>query len=272
MLVDFSGSPHGGKTKLLPEAYKQTQITPVGIVDHSIVGSGLGAYYYFRDLTGSESTFINNLDGELWQLMPCDRRADAQVDGNLFTLDGLLCGLLSIEHADNGDPDNFAFTRAQLDSDIWLHDKLARRFNWPRRRCSAPTGDGARGLGFHSMWLDTRYMRPDRTQPWTTAAGKTCPGRPVRVRQWETILLPAFINGTPTQEDPMAAFTEADIRRFVQEETRRELKPIYQLLGYGDSRTDRPDEPADTHPYNLQAVSAKLDKLLAAQAPPEPAP
>jgi hypothetical protein len=28
---------------------------------------------------------------------------------------------------------------------------------------------------------------------WTPVAGKTCPGKPVRVRQWEQILLPAFL-------------------------------------------------------------------------------
>src|SRR5215207_9118264 len=130
MLLDLSGAPHGGKIKLLPEAFSQSTITPVGVVDHTIVGSGAGAFAFFHDDTGAEATFINNLDGELWELMPLDRVADARVAGNSFMLDGKRCGLLSIEHADNGDPDHFGFTQAQIESSIWLHNRLAEIFDW----------------------------------------------------------------------------------------------------------------------------------------------
>jgi hypothetical protein len=38
-LISFSGSPHGGDHKLLPEWNSQPRITPTTIIDHSIVGS-----------------------------------------------------------------------------------------------------------------------------------------------------------------------------------------------------------------------------------------
>lgn len=215
MLLDFSGAPHGGKIKLLPEALSQSTITPVGVVDHTIVGSGEQGFAFFKDSSGNEATFINNLDGELWELMPLDRLADAQVEGNLFMLDGKQCGLLSIEHGDNGDPDNFGFTQAQIESDIWLHNRLAEIFGWPRRKITAPTGEGARGLGYHSMWLDTPFEHHDHTTPWTQVAGKTCPGHPARVTQWNEILLPAFLHGGGGDWFDMA--TENDLKNAIRE-------------------------------------------------------
>jgi hypothetical protein len=43
-LISFAGSPYGGSHKLLPEWRSQPNITPVLIIDHSIVGSALGAW------------------------------------------------------------------------------------------------------------------------------------------------------------------------------------------------------------------------------------
>jgi N-acetylmuramoyl-L-alanine amidase len=156
-------------------------MTPTTIIDHSIVGSALGAWYYFRDRTGVESHFIvrgapsGSEDGRIWQLMDMGRRADANLNANAFAI--------SIETEDNGDPDHFPWSRAQLESLRWLHAKLrAVHPTIPRRRCRSTSGGG---LGHHSMW--------GAPSPWTPVAGKTCPGRPVRVRQWEQILLPAFL-------------------------------------------------------------------------------
>lgn len=101
-LISFAGSPHGGDHKLLPEWNSQPRITPTTIIDHSIVGSALGAWYYFRDQTGLESHFIvrgapsGSQDGRIWQLMDTGRRADANFHANAFAI--------SIETEDNGDP------------------------------------------------------------------------------------------------------------------------------------------------------------------------
>jgi hypothetical protein len=187
-LLDFRGSPHGGSHRLLPEWNSQPRITPTLIIDHSQVGSSLGTYYYFRDQTGIESHFSvrgrrsGGQDGHIWQFMNTDRAADANLQANRFP-NGT--GAISIETEDNGDPDREPWSARQLASLKWLHDKLVGVHpTIPRRRASAPTGSGARGLGYHTMF--------GAPSPWTPV-GKTCPGRPVRVRQWERQLLPAFL-------------------------------------------------------------------------------
>jgi hypothetical protein len=159
-LISFRGSPHGGSHKLLPEWNRQPRMTPTTIIDHSIVGSALGAWYYFRDQTGVESHFIvrgapsGSEDGRIWQLMDTGRRADANLNANAFAI--------SIETEDNGDPDHFPWSRAQLESLRWLHAKLrAVHPTIPRRRCRSPSGGG---LGHHSMW--------GAPSPWTPVAGK----------------------------------------------------------------------------------------------------
>jgi N-acetylmuramoyl-L-alanine amidase len=159
-LISFTGSPHGGSHKLLPEWNRQPRITPTTIIDHSIVGSALGAWYYFRDTTGIESHFIvrgarsGSADGHIWQLMDTGRQADANLNANAFAI--------SIETEDNGDPDDFPWSRAQLASLRWLHAKLrAVHSTIPRRRCPSPRGGG---LGYHTMW--------GAPSAWTPVPGK----------------------------------------------------------------------------------------------------
>jgi hypothetical protein len=211
-LISFTGAPHGGSHKLLPEWNRQPRITPTTIIDHSIVGSALGAWHYFRDKTGIESHFIvrgapsGSADGHIWQLMDTGRQADANLNANAFAI--------SIETEDNGDPDDFPWSLAQLASLRWLHAKLrAVHPTIPRRRCPSPHGGG---LGYHSMW--------GAPSAWTPVAGKTCPGKPVRVRQWEQILLPAFISGTTEEEFIVAT----------REELRSELMHMCKVLTQGE--------------------------------------
>jgi N-acetylmuramoyl-L-alanine amidase len=159
-LISFAGSPHGGSHKLLPEWRSQPRITPVLIIDHSIVGSAIGAWWYFHDSTGIESHFIirgrrsGSADGHIWQLMDTDRRADANHQANNKAI--------SIETEDDGDPDTQPWTTAQLQSLIWLHNKLARLYPRIRRR-EATDCDGP-GLGYHS--------RLGAPSCWTPVAGK----------------------------------------------------------------------------------------------------
>lgn len=226
-LLSFEGSPHGGALKLLPEWDKQPRIKPVGIVSHTIVGSGLGAYYYFRDLTGTESTFIIFMSGVIWQLMDTERTADAQVAGNYFMVGGQPCGLLSIEHEDDGTPADTPFTAAQVASNIWLHNKLARVHGIARRKCTSPTGPGAAGAGYHSMWgFNTSTNKT--INPWTTAAGKGCPDPP-RIRQWNEQILPAFVSGTIPQEDTLSAAEVDQIVKAINSHT----DDVYRLSTLG---------------------------------------
>lgn len=195
-LLDFRGSPHGGSHRLLPEWNSQARITPVLIIDHSQVGSSLGTYFYFRDQTGIESHFSvrgrrsGAQDGHIWQFMNTDRMAEANRQANRFP-NGT--GAISIETEDDGDPDHQPWTRRQLASLKWLHDKLVRTHpTIPRRRATSATGPGAKGLGYHTMF--------GAPSPWTPAS-KTCPGRPVRVGQWQRELLPAFLRAEPEEDD-----------------------------------------------------------------------
>lgn len=193
--LSFDGSPHGGKHKKLPEADSQPHITPTTIIDHSIVGSAAGAWFMFRDSTGIESHFIIDLNGEIWQLMDTGRQADANLNANSFGI--------SIETADNGNPNDFPWTNAQLASLKWLHNKLrAVHPTIPRKECMSSFGGG---LGFHSKFP------PGTANPWSPVM-KTCPGKPARMAQWEDILLPAFVSGT-VEEDDMAL--DADDKKWL---------------------------------------------------------
>jgi hypothetical protein len=192
-LLSFEGSPHGGSQRHLPEWQSQPRITPTTIIDHSIVGSAEGAWLMFRDRSVLESHFIVDLDGHIWQLMDTGRQADANLNANRFAL--------SIETADNGDPDNFKWTGAQLESLAWLHNKLvAVHPSIPRRLCPSEAGGG---LGHHTL-----FGAPSE---WTPVA-KSCPGT-VRKRQWREVLLPAFLAGQDLQEDDMP-YTETQLIEF----------------------------------------------------------
>jgi hypothetical protein len=179
-LLSFSGAPHGGSHKLLPEWRSQPRMSPVLILDHSIVGSAIGAWWYFHDSTGIEAHFIvrgrrsGSRDGHIWQLMDTDRQADANLGANDKAI--------SIETEDDGDPDNQPWTAAQLDSLKWLHNKLVSIYPRIRRR-EATDCDGP-GLGYHS--------KLGAPSCWTPVPGKllsmdTLIPTPVGLRRLEDI-------------------------------------------------------------------------------------
>jgi hypothetical protein len=192
-LLDFAGAPHGGVQRLLPEWNTQPVIRPLGIIDHSQVGSTDGTFLLFRDRSGLESHFSvrgrrsATRNGLIEQFSSIDRQADANLQANRFTVDGVACGYLSIETEDDGDPDTQPWTREQLDSLVWLHERLATIRPSIRRREATSCFGG--GLGYH-----TKLGAPSC---WTPVA-KTCPGG-VRKIQWEATLLPVFLQ--PTQPE-----------------------------------------------------------------------
>jgi len=207
-LLSFEGSPHGGLHKLLPEWNTQPRIVPDIIIDHSIVGSASGAWFMFRDRSNLESHFIVPKTGVIWQLMDTEREADANLLANS-------AGAVSIETEDNGHPDTDEWTKEQLESLIWLHDKLARVHGIQRVRCPITNVASLwKGLGYHIM--------QGSPGPWTPST-KTCPGKPARIRQWEDILLPAFITGVTPEEEFLMSLTDA--------EQQRVLKAADQILG-----------------------------------------
>jgi N-acetyl-anhydromuramyl-L-alanine amidase AmpD len=285
-LLDFTGSPHGGSHKLLPEWNSQPRITPTAIIDHSIVGSALGAWWFFHDSTGIESTFIIRLDGHIWQLMDTGRESDANLDFNDHAL--------SIEHEDNGDPDNFPFSDRQLASNIWLKNKLvAVHPTIPRKKVTGCNGDASKGLGYHSLLGAPSCLTPAR--------GKTCPGKPVRVEQWNRIILPAFLNPEETEDmTPEQAKQLADVATKVDRIEgvlfaghERQNVPIDNLYKHANLIHDALVVPGTTSAEQafdmlfarvrtienttqetvatVEAMSAKLDTLVAELGPP-PAP
>ena len=289
-LLDFRGSPHGGSHKLLPEWNSQARITPVLIIDHSQVGSSLGTYFYFRDQTGIESHFSvrgrrsGARDGHIWQFMNTSRAAEANRQANRFP-NGT--GAISIETEDDGDPDRQPWTPRQLASLKWLHNKLVRTHpTIPRRRVSSATGTGARGLGYHTMF--------GAPSPWTPVS-KTCPGKPVRVGQWDNELLPAFLRA---EEDDVlndddrrwihaqlqhfgmllaagrtgTVFNSADLREFhfpewlTAPEVREDLlqrmtEVLYRLLKGQNSVFNSAVFPDEEPQENIRDLAARLEAL-----------
>jgi hypothetical protein len=186
-LLDFTGAPHGGRQRHLPEWQSQRRMTATTIIDHSIVGSGEAGFRHFAERSVLESHFIvcgvaDERDGLIWQLMDTDRQADANLNANGYAI--------SIETGDGGDPDRQPWTPAQQKSLIWLHNKLRLLHPGIPRRKSRSCADPA-GLGYHTL-----HGAPSC---WTPVA-KTCPGT-VRRAQWREVLLPAFLD--PDQEEDM---------------------------------------------------------------------
>jgi hypothetical protein len=242
-LLSFAGSPHGGSQRHLPEWQSQPRITPTTIIDHSIVGSAEGAWLMFRDRSGLESHFIVHSSGLIWQLMDTARQADANLNANRFAI--------SIETEDDGDPDTQPWTRAQLESLAWLHNKLvAVHPTIPRRLCPSETGGG---LGYHTLF--------GAPSAWTPVA-KSCPGT-VRKRQWREVLLPAFLSGTIPEEDDLP-YTEAQLTEFA-----------YQGALDGHRRATSGNREAEVSAWykrleaKVDALEAKVDALAQIELTPQ---
>jgi hypothetical protein len=243
--------------KPLPEATRQPRMDEVrGLIYHTPVGTMRGTWDYFAQAgVGSESTFLlgcplcgDDLDGVTWQIMDADVRADANVQGNRY--------FGSVEMCDHGNPDRPLSPKqlvGAVDLGLWYRSE----YGTPPRLCPTPT---SRGFGWHAMWLDTAYMRADRTTPWSSAAGKVCPGA-VRIRQLKTVVFPAVFAGRRLTEGISMADAD-DILREIGD-LKRDLTnpdanatyslPKIQRALYFTGKSD-PNDP--TH-NRLQALIAR---------------
>jgi len=133
----------------------------------------------------------------------------------------------------------------------------------PRRRATAATGPGARGLGHHSLF--------GAPSAWTPARGKTCPGRPARVRQWERIqlqhfgmLMAANRTGTVFNSADLAGFnfgewvTNPELRDGLNE---RLALHLYRLLKGTNSVYNQTVFPADEPQENIKDLAGRLEVL-----------
>lgn len=213
------------------------------------------------------------LDGASWQWQDFAYQADANLDGNYR--------VISFETADNAPatPDEIAaWTPAQVEEIIrfldWICSPAAHAKCPTSWRCHSEgipralipdSKPGRRGIGYHAQGAAERVPGGEA---WSTSSTKPCPAWR-RIAQLKTVIVPRVAALGSGQEDPMAAFTEADIRRFVREETNKELAKVYNLLGYGDERIDT---KPDTHPNNMQQLRKDVAELRALVEERHPAP
>jgi hypothetical protein len=148
----------------LPEAGRQPGIVPNKVILHSVVGSGSPYAYFAKPGVVVESTFWVGLDGRVEQYMDSLTRADANYEANTSAI--------SIETADNGDPDHFAWTVAQVEALSELLAWAHTIHGIPLTACTSWTGAG---VGYHAQF------------PQWSPVKKTCPGT-VRVPQVPVVI------------------------------------------------------------------------------------
>lgn len=163
--------------------------------------------YFAGGAVKVESTFIVNYDGSILQILEADERADANGSAND---EGI-----SVEVVGTGDE---PYTPAQVAACIAIARWACA--NHPIARRQIPSVN-ASGIGWHVM-----FGAPG---PWTSVAGKVCPGRQ-RVAQVRDVIIPAArvstpaAKPTPAPAKPPPALTVED-SMFIVTDTR---DPGYQ--------------------------------------------
>jgi hypothetical protein len=237
---------------------------------HTAVGSGLGTWAYFNRVdVGVYSHFVvcgvwgsdagKDVDGLALQMADTDYRAAANLDGNWR--------IISVETADNATRPIQPWTPAQCDTlvdlmvDANLIDGIPLVLVPDSRR-------GRRGICYHRQGCDP--YRVAGGELWSSSPGKDCPTQ-ARIDQIPGLIDRARAVVAGGGEDDMSAADVAAINKHTDEK----IAEIYGLLGYGDQRVDT---GPDTHPYNLQNLVGKVDKLQASvdqvlvnTTPPPPA-
>jgi hypothetical protein len=194
---------------------------PTTTIDHTAVDApgrtNLWGYFARADVT-AESTYWIYRDGHAEQFMSCDVQANANRRADAFAD--------SIETEDEGDPERWEWTDAQLHKMLEIHLWEIQTFGVSPFAATGPYLPQAVGQGYHSMW---RTMAGGN--PWTMYQGKTCPGSR-RIRQWWGEFLPelqrqaaGLLPSTPKEWDEMASKNE------LIEVFRAEMKPVYELVG-----------------------------------------
>lgn len=182
----------------IPENYSQPPlVNPTQLIVHSAVGRGDLHDYFEQEKIVVESHFWVSLDGEIRQYIDTRVRADANFKANPRAI--------SVETADNKDPDNFPWTSAQLDSMtriiVWAHDV----HGIPARRCRSWDDPG---VGYHSQFPGV----------WSNVSGKTCPGR-VRIAQFPGLLArveAALAPPPPPEVNPLEELMAIDEAEFAR--------------------------------------------------------
>ncbi len=173
--------PGATKMELEPESTNQRAITPTQFIMHSIAApwSGERIYEYWHDSTNLESHFGLEYNGDIFQYIGTETRADANASANNRAI--------SVETASNlqhTDPWTEEQIKSLIKIGVWLHQK----HGIPLRVCRSWDDPG---FGYHRLF------------PEWSLGGTACPGD-ARVQQFKTRVFPGIIaaaNGKPTEDD-----------------------------------------------------------------------
>jgi len=184
-------------------------------------------------------------DGSMGQFLSTTTDADANYKANRRP-DGT--GAVSVESASNlkhTDPWTEEQVQALIRLGVWMH----RTHDIPLRICRTA---GDPGFGYHRLFPE-----------WSTS-GTECPGD-ARVKQFHDRVFPGIVaaaNGGFPEEDPLAAFTEADLDRIVQAAIERKKSDItHDVLFWLLQALS--DTPADAGDHPLKWVVPQLHAKLA---------
>lgn len=205
---------------------------PRASIDHTAVDAPgrTNLYGYFaRADVGAESTGWIFRNGDAEQFMSCDVVANANRKADTFAN--------SWETEDDGDPERWEWTDAQLEKLAQIHTWEALTFGIPAHASLGPLLPQAAGFGYHAMW---RTMQGGN--PWTSFQGKTCPGSK-RIQQWWSELLPEIQQRVaagrpqgPQEWSDMASKAEIEAAIAAQ------MKPILELVGVVKAQQSRFEE------------------------------
>ena len=149
----------------IPEAASAPALSATQLVLHSAVGSGSLHDYFARADVVVESHLWVGLDGTVEQYVDTSHKADAQNAGNTRAI--------SVETADNGHPDVYPWTAAQLEALAGIIRWVHTVHGIPIRQCPSWTSPG---IGYHRLF-------PGEWNP----NGHTCPGD-ARAAQFPALL------------------------------------------------------------------------------------
>lgn len=163
----------------IAEASTQPYINPWSVILHSNAGptktaiERLREYMSRQDVNG-ESHLLVGLDGQIFQLLPFNRRADCNAHANSFDAFGGKAGAISFETQDYGYPSlpTTPWPMAQFDAIANACAALGHKYGIPY---TSPTHWKDRGIGYHSQYPE-----------WSIYKGKTCPGA-ARIRQMDYV-------------------------------------------------------------------------------------
>jgi hypothetical protein len=206
----------GAVKKEIRPGENDPMIVPIGVILHTDAGNSASLFNYFNGPSGGiESHFHIPKVNPVEQYRDTGYEADANLKANSFWVNGIRFGFLSVE------------TQGYA-TDPWNDYQLAeikKLILWARsvhkdiqlRVCPGPF---SAGIGYHVM-----FGAPG---PWTPVA-KVCPG-PLRVKQFEDILVPWFKNPVSPLESDMSAEDVKAINDYTAAVSTQIQKHIDQLI------------------------------------------